>query len=221
MKKNGFTLIELTIVVTIIVILSVILIGVFNSTGIFNKARDAQRKKDLGRIKVAFEEYYNDKGCYPDKTIADNLSSKINCGKNVFSPWLSSLPCDPNRNAYIVVVENPDYSQCNKWYKIFTKLEDKNDKDIPAGWTYLSTFVLGGQVNSKMVNYGVSSPNVGWFDVYQDPECAAYGGCYYKPDPNGQSNVCNSAGTGCVGPNCYLGSCKNSCQVACCGIGCH
>lgn len=221
MKKQGFTLVEIMIVVTIIVILIIIAVGIFNSTGIFDKARDAQRKKDLGRIKVAFEEYLNDKGCYPDKSIVDQLNSTANCNKGVFAPWLNSWPCDPNKTAYKVIVENPLYSKCNNWYKVVTKLENENDTAIPAGWAYLTSFVVGGEITSKSVNYGVSSPNVSWFDVANNPECAAYGGCYYKPDPQGQPNVCNSAGTGCVGPNCYLGTCSLSCQVACCGIGCH
>jgi len=221
MKNKGFTLVELMIVVSIIIILAVIAVSIFNTTGVFDKARDAQRKKDLGRIKIAFEEYYNDKGCYPSQTVVDQLNLATSCNKTIFSPWLTNWPCDPNKKPYKVVVEDPRYSKCNKWYKILTNLENKTDNGIPAGWNYLQTFIVGGNVTNKDVNFGVSSPNTNWFDAANNPECAAFGGCYYKPDPVDQPNICNSAGTGCVGPNCYLGQCTTSCQVACCGVGCH
>jgi len=80
---------------------------------------------------------------------------------------------------------------------------------------------MGGEITSKMVNYGVSSPNMNWYDKGNNPECVLWGGCYYLPDPVDQPNVCNSAGTGCVGPNCFIGMCKSSCRAACCGAGCN
>ena len=66
MGRKGFTLIELMVVVTILAIMSMILVGIINPIALVNRGRDARRKKDLARIKTAFEEYYNDKGCYPN-----------------------------------------------------------------------------------------------------------------------------------------------------------
>lgn len=193
----------------------------FNSIGIFNKARDAQRKKDLSRIRVAFEEYYNDKGCYPDSALTAQLNLASNCGRNVFSPWLSTWPCDPDKTPYQVRVGNPSFEgSCSKWYKIVTKLENTKDANIPVGWDYLN-IVIGSNITSETANYGVSSSNINWYDVWTDPECSAYGGCYYNPDPQDAPNVCNSAGTGCIGPNCYVGLCRESCRVSCCGVGCN
>lgn len=218
---SGFTLVELLIGITIVVLLAIAMVASFNSVGVFNKARDAQRKKDLTRIKVAFEEYYSDTECYPSKTIADNLNTKSNCKSNVFAPWLPTWPCDPSGNPYWVEVENPVFSGCNKWFKILTNLENRSDDGIPFNWSYSSDRILSGEVTEAMANYGVSSSNINWYDEYQDPECAMYGGCYYKPDPVDSPNVCNSAGTGCIGPNCYIGICKTSCVVECCGRGCN
>lgn len=220
--SSGFTLVELMIVVAILAIIMVIVASNFNSIGIFNKARDAQRKKDLGRIKVAFEEYFNDRGCYPDATMVTSLNLQSSCQTGVFSPWLSNWPCDPNKSPYRVFVDNPLFSgSCSKWYKVMTMLENKLDTNIPSGWSYLSTIVVGNNITSEMVNYGISSPNVNWYDVWFDPECIAYGGCYYNPDPQDAPNMCNSAGTGCIGPNCYVGLCRKSCRVTCCGAGCN
>lgn len=197
-----------------------VLVGIFNSAGILDKAHDAQRKKDLGRIKVAFEEYYNDIGCYPDSDLANKLNTAANCGTRVFSPWLTNWPCNQGNIPYIVIVEDIKVDKCSKWYKVLTNLANKSDISIPSGWSYLSSYYLGSEITAKMVNYGISSSNINWFDVSVDPICAMYGGCYYNPDPVDQPNLCNSAGTGCVGPNCFLGQCKNSCIVTCCGVGC-
>lgn len=207
---------------TIIVIMALILIGVFNATGVMNKARDAQRKKDIGRIKVAFEEYYNDIGCYPDSEKVTELNSVTNCGSEiVFGSWLKPWPCDPNKEPYKIVVEEARFGDCNKWYKVMTQLENKSDSGIPTGWSNKPEFIVAGAITSKMVNFGVASPNINWYEASMSPECALYGGCYYVPGVG----ACNSI-SGCVGPNCYVGiykniSCSPMCQVSCCGAGCN
>jgi len=221
-REAAFTLVELMIVVSIIIIMAVMMVSIFNATGVLNKARDAQRKKDVGRIKVAFEEYFNDKGCYPNQTIVDSLNMSTNCGKNVFSPWLSLWPCDPNKSPYRVVVENPDYSTCNKWYKVLVNLENKKDSDIPAGWYNPQSFlVIGVGISIQSVNYGVSSSNINWFDKWVDPRCATGGqGCLVRPI----NSTYGTAGTGCVSNAyniCASGWPSDTCQVACCGAGCH
>lgn len=220
-KSGGFTLVELIVVVTIIAIMAVIMAGIFNSVGIFNKARDAQRKKDLGRIKVAFEEYFNDKGCYPGEIIVDQLSLAENCGKTIFSPWLGTWPCNPGGLPYKIVTE---VSDCPKWFKAMTELENLNDSSIPVGWNTVQSYIIAQGITSKMVNYGVSSPNISWFDLIINPECLA-GGCYAR---QGES-ICNSIedAVGCRGLNCYRGldlknaACSQDCQVSCCGAGCN
>ena len=47
MKKKGFTLVELLIVMAILLMMATMMVGTLNSVGIFNKARDARRKKIL------------------------------------------------------------------------------------------------------------------------------------------------------------------------------
>lgn len=218
MKKRiwGFTLVELLMVMAVLAVVATIAVGTFNSVGIYNRARDARRKKDIGRIKVAFEEYYNDKGCYPSKGIVSTLMSKSNCGSNIFSPWLSSWPCDPNGSPYQIAVESFLVGDgCPKWYKVLTELENKSDSGIPDNWNEVFTS-LGGGYGSDTANFGVSSSNVDWSDERADPECIAYGGCYYHPNPSSCDAI-----SACVGPNCFLGVCKNTCRISCCGVGCN
>lgn len=59
MKKSGFTLVELLVVVSIISILAVVGLVIFFGTQ--SRARDATRKSDLKTISEALELSFNDK----------------------------------------------------------------------------------------------------------------------------------------------------------------
>lgn len=133
--------------------MAVMIIGIFNAIGIQNKARDAQRKKDLNRIKIAFEEYYNDKGCYPNSILKTKLVDKLNCGSSsVFVPYLTPWPCDPNGEPYRINLDHNN-TLCPRTFNIGTFLENKKDKDL----RYINN-------DHCKPNYGVSSSNVLWYD---------------------------------------------------------
>jgi len=216
MKKNkGLTLIEILVVMTIVIILAMMMVGIFNSINITNKGRDAQRKKDLNRIKIAFEEYFNDKESYPQDVDTWNIKSNCNSG-TIFAPYLIPWPCDPNGEVYKILID------VNK-FRVITNLENKKDKYIPDGWYEKTNLNLVG-LTVNDVNYGVSSTNILWYDMIIDLDCdtsiclgnAKSGiGCQHR-----------DFSIGCVGDGCYFwdttngGSCTEKCKTSCCGAGC-
>jgi len=63
MKKKGFSLIELLIVISIMAILASLALSAFSTAR--KQARDTQRKSDLTQYKTALESYYTAKNSYP------------------------------------------------------------------------------------------------------------------------------------------------------------
>ncbi len=86
------------------------------------RSRDARRKADLERIKISFEDYYNDEGCYPPpEVLAD-------CRGSSFQPYLAIIPCDPlSGEPYLYI---PLEGQACKGYRVYAKLEDLTDPVI-------------------------------------------------------------------------------------------
>jgi len=218
MKKNGFTLIEILLVVGIVGLMVVLATGAIDPGALINKGNDATRKKDLNRIKVAMEDYYTDKGCYPLEAMVDNLNDSANCGSDIFDPWLASWPCDPQSGPYYLVVEE---NSCPSWFKLITQLRNKKDRDILSWWydfdpgTYL---VADGRYSNADVNWGVSSTNVLWYERNYPQHCFNTGQC--QTSPSGQDCQASVPNYYCSGSNCFLdGDCSPECQVSCCRDG--
>ena len=58
-QQKAISLVEIVIVVAILMILMVIALGVFKPAAMVNRAQDAERKADLEKIKIAFEDHTN------------------------------------------------------------------------------------------------------------------------------------------------------------------
>jgi len=123
---------EILIVTALIGIISVAVILLLDPWAQINKAHDAKRKHDLAVLQKSFEDYYSDKGCYPQAehlcfdvstavnvcAISKTVTSKLChiCGLETappkfseFSPYLNKLPCDPQHPSkdYLLEVERP------------------------------------------------------------------------------------------------------------------
>lgn len=199
MKQRGFTLTELLIVIAILVLL-ILLIMVTLKTQLA-RGRDARRKADVDRIQKAFEEYFNDKACYPDGTILDN------CGSADLSPYVSKVPCDPSRHEpYLYVTGTPD--QCTS-YHVCAKLEDRTDPDIARigchpytgcgfGADYNYCVAVGTEVAASGFDPGVGTatptPTTQYSGNYA---CTPGGVCNLYGDPQAQGCPISYAASNC------------------------
>lgn len=147
---KGFTLIEILIIVTLIVILAVGVITLLNPVGELDKARDAKRKSDLAQIQRLLELYYNDNESYP---------ANLNFG-NAFNPYTAKLPNDPKSN------KNYAYrtTGARQNYFLYASL-DRGGKD-PQACTGVNNLcpnagaLTCGAAASAVCNYGVTSSSV-------------------------------------------------------------
>ncbi len=98
MRKKGFTVIELMVVMTIILLLSSVAVKI-NKRAII-KAKEAVLKENLFQMRNAIEQYYADKGHYPD-----SLETLVDDG------YLRKIPEDPftkSSDTWQVEYENPE-----------------------------------------------------------------------------------------------------------------
>jgi len=164
--KKAFTLIELMIVVAIIAILT--LLAITNWHQQINRAKDAQRKKDLNRLKIAFEDYYNDHQCYPPADILNH------CEGNELQPYLNSIPCDPSDNTPYCYIHDPDNQTCGQEFRILAALKNPHDPAI-AELGCNSVAACGYETTCQQItgrtgyNYGVTSSNVSLANPNPEP----------------------------------------------------
>ncbi len=127
-KQEGFTLLELLIVIVIIGILAVLIVP--NLASGPQRARDGQRKSDLRNIKTALETYYNDKNGYP---AAATVTTDLTTG----GTYLKTMPQDPKTKSDYTYTPSP--SSCASGactsYVLDASLENSKDGDIKSGTT--------------------------------------------------------------------------------------
>lgn len=170
--KSGLTIIELLIVIAILAILVLFALVALNPQAQMSKAKDAQRKSDLSKLKNVLEDYYNDYGQYPDS---------LTCGEEM-KPYLDKIPCDPEtETSYLYSASTSPTS-----YLIYTTLTNPSDPSIDE---------IGcseGCGPGCAYNYGASSPNVDLTADCTEGECE--GVLYSCQRPEGQpesDGVCN------------------------------
>lgn len=110
---SGFTLMEISIVVTLIIVIGLIILVSLNPLAQILKGYDTRRKSDLAQLKIAFENYYSDHDCYPQKEVLSN------CGSADLMPYLTKIPCDPNDGTPYKIHTIPADSVCPQQYAIY------------------------------------------------------------------------------------------------------
>lgn len=203
-EKNGFTLMEILIVVSILVLITILLL--VNVLTQIHKTNDSRRKTDLYKIQKAFEEYFNDKQCYPSLAILDS------CGSASLAPYLPAVLCDPiTKVPYLYMVGQP--SVCSG-YRVCTKLENLNDPDITrigcdpvqgcgwaSGYNYCVSAGLpttttipggGGGEEEPIPGTPTATPEPGFY------ACSPGGGCNNYADPVAAGCPVTYAAPGCL-----------------------
>jgi len=174
---------EILIVITIIVLLAVVGLVILNPWTQIAKGQDARRKTELTQLNKIFEDFYNDKNCYPkpDEVCYNSLSpTTCNiCGNQSpirdFSPYLSRLPCDPRQptKKYLYQV---DSVSCPTWYRIYADLSlsdyVNNDPSTEEVGCYGQSC---GPAPNYGYDYGVSSPNIDLEKAVSFAYCATSG----------------------------------------------
>lgn len=172
--QEGWTLAELLIVVVIISILAILFLLVSWKRNIY-RAQDAQRKTDIASIRRAFEEYYNDNGCYPSMVILNS------CEGDALAPYLAKIPCDPTTQEPYKYQPDSETNLC-MGNRVCAKLQDWADPDITtlgchpqngcgwgAFWNYClatGTTVTAPGFNPDLTPTPSPSPTPAYFGPY-------------------------------------------------------
>lgn len=159
--SNGFSLIELLIVIAVVGVLAAGLMTVLNPVAYLQKSADAKRKTDLSEVQKALELYYQDNNRYPDYIQTDGRIRGLNNQPvewgGSFSPYMQKLPADPDSGKRYVY-----YSETNgSSYWLYAAL-DRGTKDTATckGQNGACQTRGGFTCGNTACNYGVSSSNV-------------------------------------------------------------
>jgi len=156
-SSSGFTLIEMVVALAVLILLIMTLMGSWRNQ--INKARDAQRKEDLTRLRTAMEEYYNDHECYPNADILEL------CQSDSLDPYLNKIPCDPTTKLPYCYI--PEEDDCPQSFRLLAHLQNQTDPDTTKLGCYESDPFCGWEDNCADpgsyytgFNYGVSTSNI-------------------------------------------------------------
>ncbi len=141
--KTGYTMIELLVVITIILILGAM--GFIAYAYASGNGRDSRRKSDIEQLRSAMEFYRTDAGYYPgDVTSFTAISSALSV--LVTDGYMSALPPDPKDNTaapYMVIFTDGRGTPVHYYgYCLAAKLETPTSTSsncssgLPAGYNY-------------------------------------------------------------------------------------
>jgi type II secretory pathway pseudopilin PulG len=128
-QHSAYTLAEILIVVSIIIILGLaLLVGINPMVQIF-KAYDTHRKADLAKIKIAMENYYADHDCYPVFPLTDSRGRpSYACESDFLKPYLDSMPCDPSKKTPYTIYMTPAGVSCPSQYAAYAQIYAPDDQ---------------------------------------------------------------------------------------------
>src|SRR3954467_1776746 len=95
-RNQGFTIVELLIVIVVIGILALLVITTYS--GIQAKARNSKRSSDVKSLQTHVEAFFSQKGYYPSRADINNPSWRTSNMKSVDPNTIKdpSSACDPS-----------------------------------------------------------------------------------------------------------------------------
>ncbi len=153
--KKGFTIPELLLVITLMVLLVIIILGALNPKEMQSRARDTKRLSDLQKIERAVNEYETVNKTYPgslgvlrsSNTLPSEstnlqLSADGWMGANL-SPYLEVQPTDPLNDSSF----HYSYKHDASGYELDAKLEYYTDKMTNDGGNDANLYEVGNNLS--------------------------------------------------------------------------
>jgi type II secretion system protein G len=166
MKRNGFTLVEILIVIAIMGILALVTVTQF--TAAKTKARDVARKSDLNTVAKALNTFYADYGKFPKPTGGENDATVIDINDLMEK---NAEFKDKDNYTYVKIMPRENKGGkapfCYKWsndqksFALFSILENTNDGDFGE---YPVDCTSDGSGIGVTYNYAIVSPNTNVLD---------------------------------------------------------
>lgn len=115
-SRNGFTLVELLVVVAIIIIMSTVAMVSYAGSG--KKARDSRRISDLEKVRLALEMVRQVGNTYPATASVQTV---------LVPTYLQAWPTDPKSGSYTYTRGGTGYT-----YTLNATMEDAGSTNIPG-----------------------------------------------------------------------------------------
>jgi prepilin-type N-terminal cleavage/methylation domain-containing protein len=141
-KQQGFTIVELLIVIVVIGILALLVVTTF--TGIQQKARDTERETDVKAIHGQVEAYYAQNGKYPTLTNLNDSTWRSTNMKGLDSEALK----DPKGTASTLA----NAAAANVYSYVATPSGCDNSTTDCSGYTLTATKESGGTFAKTNLN---------------------------------------------------------------------
>ena len=158
-KSRGFGHIALLIDIVIISVLLWTLYLLINPLAMLSKAGDSTRKHDIAKIKIALEEYYNDRNCYPREIPFGNKWREIGV------TYMNKVPQSPqclSNPAYCYSYQVDTGQVCPQWNILYTKqetpklqacpLQSFTSSCVPPNFDASWSCALSGDINCSYVS---------------------------------------------------------------------
>lgn len=204
-QKQGFTLIELIVVIAILGILFASLALIFNPSAQISKAQNATRQHDFEQIRTALDTYYDDTGCYPTTL---NFAQRFSLNGKIY---MTNIPEDPkcsSTGANCYVYQTDTSSTCPQWNVLYgTLVAPLASSATSCPLTSISGSCVPLNYQQIGTNYCVISGNV---------DCAKISSVAITPvPPGGSGGSSGSGGSGSSTPT--PATCGT--YYACTGVG--